>query len=322
MNPFKTLAAVALLSAILSPRLASAQDHPLVPVYPNATLEDRKLIEFDEFKFPVARMWDNKFTKELTLEGKITSLRYKYPEERSTLEIYRNYEKALKQSGFETLFTCSKEECGKGDTETKVGHYAPYYDTRFFSVKMARPEGDVYAAVNISGYYHKIWITVVELKPMDESMSGRKPAASAEPAPSRTPAVAEATAPSRPVPAGRTPYAKGATTSVLTGVVKGLAAFGIQAKPGSASSAADIIVDGEVETNPFQGNDARIKWARSKATIALKDGQTQNIFAQFDVTDKQGSGDYNEAVRRVHAELGKKVAAQVNAEIANYFENQ
>lgn len=316
MNPLKTLSAAFILAAVLSPRQASAQDHPLMQVYPGSELEDRKSVEFDEFKFPAGKMWDNKFSKEIPLEGRIIHLKYKYPHDRSTLELFRNYEKSLKQSGFETLFSCSKEECGKGDTETQVGHFAPGYDTRFFSVKMTRPEGDVYATVNISGYYHQTWITVVELHPMDESMSGRKAASAPVAAPAR------AVANEAPAPAGRTPYAKGGSTSVLTGVVKGLAAFGIQAKPGTASTPADIIVDGEVETTPFQGNDVRIKWARCKATIALKDGSTQNIFAQFDVTDKQGSGDYNEAVRRVHAELGKKVAAQVNTEIATYFENQ
>ena len=72
----------------------------LVSVYPGTKLDDRKAVAFDEFQFPVAKMWANKFTKELPLEGKLEHLKYRNPEERSTLELFRNYETSLKQSGF------------------------------------------------------------------------------------------------------------------------------------------------------------------------------------------------------------------------------
>ena len=106
---------------------------------------------------------------------------------------------------------------------------------------------------------------------------------------------------------------RGGAKQVMTGVVKGLSQFGMQAKAGLASEQADIIVEGEVETNPFAGNDARIKWARTTAAITLRDGRTAKIFTQFNVTDKQGSADYNEAVRRSQGEMSKKVAAQINS---------
>ncbi|HAZ08179.1 MAG TPA: hypothetical protein DCZ01_06600 [Elusimicrobia bacterium] len=320
MNRLKPISVALSLGALFSALAASAQDHPLVPVYPGSKLNDRKAVAFDEFQFPAGKMWANKFTKELPLEGKIERLKYSNPPERSTLELLRNYETALKQAGFQILFSCSKEECGSGDTETQVGHYAPAYDTRFISAKLPRPEGDVYAAINISGYYHDTWITVVEVKPMDEAMSGRAAAASPRaqaPSPADEP---PARSPERATPAASS--SRGGGKQVVTGVVKGLGQFGIQAKAGSASEKADIIVEGEVETNPFQGNDARIKWARTTATITLRDGRTSKIFTQFNVTDRQGSGDYNEAVRRSQTEIGKKVAAQINSEIAAYFENQ
>ena len=132
----------------------------------------------------------------------------------------------------------------------------------------------------------------------------------------------EADEPPARAPAALDSSSRGGAKHVVTGVVKGLNAFGIQAKAGSASQQVDIIVEGEVETNPFQGNDARIKWARTSVTITLRDGRTSKIFTEFTVTDKQGSGDYKEAVRRSQTELGKKVAAQINSEIASYFENQ
>jgi len=319
MNILKPISLVLALGTLFSALAVSAQDHPLVAVYPGSKLDDRKAVAFDEFKFPVAKMWADKFTKEIALEGKIERLKYKNPKERSTLEMFRNYQTSLQQAGFQTLFSCSKEECGSGGTDTQVGQFNPTYDTRFIAAKLPRTEGDAYVAVNISGYYKETYITVVEVKPMDESMSGRA-AASAPAASPRTP-VAAVEEPVR-APAASESSSRGGAKHVVTGVVKGLSAFGIQAKAGSASQQADIIVEGEVETNPFQGNDARIKWARTSVTITLRDGRTSKIFTEFNVTDKQGSGDYKEAVRRSQTELGKKVAAQVSSEIAAYFENQ
>lgn len=319
MKLLKPLPLILILGPLFSAFSATAQDHPLVSVYPGSKLEDRKAVAFDEFKFPTAKMWAGKFTKELSLEGKIEHLKYHNPEERSTLEMFRNYETSLKQAGFQTIFSCSKEECGDGYTDTQVGHFATAHDTRFISAKLPRPEGDVYVAVNISGQYNETYITVVVVRAMDANMSG--PPAPSSVQPDAVPTRSAEGPPAAPV-APRASSSRGGAKQVVTGVVKGLSLFGIQAKAGSASEQADIIVEGEVETAPFQGNDARIKWARTTATISLRDGRTSKIFTQFNVTDKQGSGDYIEAARRSQAEMGKKVSAQINTEIAAYFENQ
>lgn len=44
-----------------------------------------------------------------------TRLLYVAPEERSTLEIFRNYENALSERGFEILFKCSDRDCGNNN---------------------------------------------------------------------------------------------------------------------------------------------------------------------------------------------------------------
>ncbi|OGS39648.1 MAG: hypothetical protein A2506_00400 [Elusimicrobia bacterium RIFOXYD12_FULL_66_9] len=321
MKLLKPIPLALMFGALFSALAATAQDHPLVSVYPGSKLLDRKAVAFDEYKFPVAKMWANKFTKELALEGKVERLEYSNPEERSSLEMFRNYQASLKQSGYQTLYSCSGEECGSGGGNTQVGQFHPGHDTRFISAKLPRAQGDVYVAVVVSGYYHRTYISVVEVRPMDENMTGLAPAASAPRAQASAPIQAE----ERQAPVSQRAAessSRGGAKQVVTGVVKGLNAFGIQAKAGSASAKADIVVEGEVETSPFKGNDARIKWARTTATISLRDGRTSKIFTQFNITDKQGSGDYNEAVRRSQTELGKKVAKQINSEIASYFENQ
>ncbi len=111
------------------------------------------------------------------------------------------------------------------------------------------------------------------------------------------------------------------SSQIETGIVQGLNDFGLQAKTGSPD-AADIIVEGEVDTKPMQGDGSAWKWARSTVTIALKDGKTAKTFGRFDVSSRQASADYDEAVRRSHVELAKKVSSQVKDAVTAYFENQ
>lgn len=113
----------------------------------------------------------------------------------------------------------------------------------------------------------------------------------------------------------------GASKQIETGIVSGLNEFGLQAKTG-ASDAADIIVEGSVDTKPMQGDGSAWKWARSTVTVALKDGKTSKTFSRFDLSSRQASADYDEAVRRSHVELAKKVSAQVKDAVTAYFENQ
>lgn len=317
-----------LLGALGSWAPLQAQDHPLVAPYPGSSLAERKSVQFDEFQFPVSKMWDNKFVKTLPLEGKVTWLKYSNPAETSTLQLFRNYESALKQGGMQMLFDCSREECGRGDTHPNIGSFAPGYDTRYLAAKLARPEGDAYIAVNISGYYKATWVTVVEVRSM-ESQDMRAKAEPQDQAPvrqtpsprggARAPEPEEATA----APSIAAPAAKGGSDQVETGIIQGLNKFGMQAKARtSEGQAADIIVEGKVETKPMQGDGSRWRWARSTATVSLKDGRTSKIFARFDASDRQASADYNEAVRRSHAVLAKKVAEQINEAITSYFENQ
>ncbi len=109
---------------------------------------------------------------------------------------------------------------------------------------------------------------------------------------------------------------------VESGVIKGLSDFGLQAKKGAADSAADITIEGSVETKQMQGDGSRWQWARSTVNLSLKDGKTAKVIGQFDLSDREASADYTEAVRRTHVALAKKVAQQVNDSVTTYFENQ
>ncbi|MBI4374920.1 MAG: LPP20 family lipoprotein [Elusimicrobia bacterium] len=108
---------------------------------------------------------------------------------------------------------------------------------------------------------------------------------------------------------------------VETGLISGLSSLGLQARsPGSGR--ADIIIEGKLETRPASSNDARWRWARSSVTLTLKEGASGKTFLRFDQSDRQASADYEEAARRTHKALGRKVAQRVGEAVTQYFENQ
>src|SRR5215216_2801370 len=96
------------LAAVLHAAAATAQsepkDHPLVSRYPGSTIETSTAKEFDEYDLILGPSQGKDYKKTQHLEGRVTIIKYKNPANRSTLEIIRNYQQALAQSGFQTLF--------------------------------------------------------------------------------------------------------------------------------------------------------------------------------------------------------------------------
>ena len=92
--------------------MEGSKDHPLISRYPGSVITNYLTKEFDEFTLPLGKVIDeNKFTKSQHLEGKITRIVYVAPQGRTVLEVFRNYQGALKKAGFETLFTCGPQGC-------------------------------------------------------------------------------------------------------------------------------------------------------------------------------------------------------------------
>lgn len=95
--------------------VAGGADHPLVGRYEGAVLDTYRLREYDEIRLPEralpgetqppASAWLR------DLEGRVFSLRYVAPENRTTLEVVRNHQRALEAQGFETVFFCRGNDC-------------------------------------------------------------------------------------------------------------------------------------------------------------------------------------------------------------------
>jgi hypothetical protein len=109
---------------------------------------------------------------------------------------------------------------------------------------------------------------------------------------------------------------------LTTGLVAGLNASGLSAKPSASGGSADLLAESEVAVAPVAGGDPRWKWSRATATVSLKEGREGKVFSRFELAERQASADAGEARRRALKELSQKAADKVQAAVAEFFENQ
>lgn len=149
--------------------VVGAEHHPLIKPYPGSTGGITSQRDFDEYELITGPLKDGKLTKSQHLEGKVTESTYITPPGRSVLEVYRNYEAALKQAGFEVLFACQAAECGTGWARVKGldDIFAGYDNTRVLSTRLSRAEGDVYVVLHMPASGGKSIFNIIEVKPMD-----------------------------------------------------------------------------------------------------------------------------------------------------------
>ena len=96
----------------LGPDSAKGGDHPLISRYAGAKLTHRTDTEYSEVRLPTGIANNNKQVPHLTLAGKSTLLHYEASKDQSTLQVFRNYQQALKDAGFNILFSCEHQSCG------------------------------------------------------------------------------------------------------------------------------------------------------------------------------------------------------------------
>ena len=172
-----------------------SEDHPMVTRYEGSFIDGYEIKEFDEFILPLGPIV-NKAGKlvpreQAVLEGQITRILYRGPDERSSLEIIRNYQSALESAGFEVLYSCSSD-CGRNfsvllygpmemrimNTRTSGSAFDIPQDVRYLAAKMS----DAKRTVNVSiltafdngfGKLSKRPVTLLEIiesKTMDTGM--------------------------------------------------------------------------------------------------------------------------------------------------------
>lgn len=198
------LAVAMLLSvgAAAQPEVAGAKDFPLIKRYEGSCLIGYDSRAFDAFKLLLGplKIGDNgqpAVDAVREVEGLHTRLLYLAPPQRSSLEVFRNYEADLAAKGFTVLFKCSGEaECDSGGTALSGVLYPPTGalqnselsqvalnvpgEPRYLAATLPRPEGVVsvslYVAVERGNAFPEtkdrvaVLLDVVEAKPMEAKM--------------------------------------------------------------------------------------------------------------------------------------------------------
>lgn len=174
LSPF--LPSMATLVALgLFPSIATAADqpdHPLVSRYEGSTVNSKKVEEFGEYKLVTGRTPKGDFVGE-TLKGKVTRFIYTNPKDRSTLEIFRNYQTALERAGMKTIYTCALEECGPAYARSAWYQYngllaAADGDPRYLAGKIIGPSRMAYVAVMVGR--QRSQLDIVEIVGMQENL--------------------------------------------------------------------------------------------------------------------------------------------------------
>ena len=193
-----------------------SSDHPLISRFRDSYIIGYERVSYDEYiialdgiineplqedesiaEYEVVRGRNKRFPAEhRKLEGAITKITYLAPEDRSSLEIFRNYEMELKSAGFEIIYQSSGDEIKYyGDWHGRKYPYEldfsrgytrhTYLDSpenpRYLAARLDRAEGDIYLALFVhtanrfamapsTGDKAKIQLDVIELAPMEEGL--------------------------------------------------------------------------------------------------------------------------------------------------------
>jgi OOP family OmpA-OmpF porin len=160
--------------------MEGSKDHPLISRYPGTYIRNYIQKEFDEFELPLGKLTDGKLAKSQHLEGKLTYIWYEAPKDRSQLEIFRNFDAALKQAGFDTLFTCARDQCGANESITLYPNlqqegWGADYQTRYLAAKLSRADSNVYVSLDVQtggcGECEPwIYLYVMEVKSMEAGL--------------------------------------------------------------------------------------------------------------------------------------------------------
>lgn len=136
--------------------IAGSKDHPIVSRYAGSEIIKYEAKDFDGYILPTSPSASRKEGPRQTraIEGRVTRIHYQAPATRSALEVFRNYEQALRAAGFEVLFQCQDQQCGPLSHAVLTKSFAGLSflhhnekDQKFLAAKLARPEGEVHVAL-------------------------------------------------------------------------------------------------------------------------------------------------------------------------------
>jgi outer membrane protein OmpA-like peptidoglycan-associated protein len=142
-----------------------SHDYPLVSRIPGSVIMKYKHLEYDAFPVGLGPARDNKVLSK-NVEGEMTGIVYKIPDDKSVLQVFRSYERAFKKAGVTRLFSCSNNECGPNfpvallQNVNDIAHYnylgiynmSRNSDYRFYSGEVNSGNHTVYISMFVSTF--------------------------------------------------------------------------------------------------------------------------------------------------------------------------
>lgn len=167
------------------------KDPPAIGRYGGSRIAYQKIGDFDEVALLKAphdygslleknALKDRSGAEWLKVEGRVTRTRYEIPSGRSSLEVQRNYQSSLKNSGFELVFDCTDQNCFSGNLQDPYllgqqldpenNDSTSYFDhARYTLMKRSMNGADIYAAVLTGEDKGRTtaFVQLIEVKAMD-----------------------------------------------------------------------------------------------------------------------------------------------------------
>src|SRR5687767_721936 len=153
-----------------------AKDFPLIKRYEGSRLIGYDSRAFDSFKLVLGKLKSEggyaAYDAVREVEGRHTRLLYLAPPQRSSLEVFRNYEADLAAKGFTVLFKCSgAEECESSygtemyrvlypptrrlqNSELSKAAFNVPAEPRYLAATLSRPEGEVSVSLYVAVEEH------------------------------------------------------------------------------------------------------------------------------------------------------------------------
>ncbi|MBD3225209.1 MAG: OmpA family protein [Caldithrix sp.] len=172
------------------------KDHPAMSRYEGAELVAWQQFDYvpyvlgtgpQEQKDETFRGHNKYFSEYVDLEGRLTRIQYRLPKSEGLFKVYKNYEQALKNAGYQILFTTSDQESSWPFWNEIVYHKEwginaikgegfedPFgrYGFRYIAAKGMYDGNTIYFALFLNNYNDYIYITqdVVEINPLESGL--------------------------------------------------------------------------------------------------------------------------------------------------------
>ncbi|MGI6656516.1 MAG: DUF4892 domain-containing protein [Desulfobulbus sp.] len=116
------MASTPVMAATVSRDVDGSQDSPLLGRYEGSFIIGYAHKAYDDFVLPLSapQTFEPELEQKTRVEGKHTRIIYLAPENRSTLEVFRNYQNELAANNAEILFSCEKDTCGKKEGQVLI----------------------------------------------------------------------------------------------------------------------------------------------------------------------------------------------------------